>query len=93
MVKNATCAAEEVAGFLAGALEVLYALCFVLERNGLLTRQQIADTLATVQAQIVAQEGPSKRTAVAELMVEAFRLPTAGAEARARFRVIAGDGG
>jgi hypothetical protein len=74
-------------------LDVVFAFSLALERKGLLARSEIVDTLTAVKAQVAAQEGPaSKRGAVAELMLQAFRLPVAGEQVRARFRVVDGGG-
>jgi hypothetical protein len=83
---------SEIGAFVTGALDVLFAFSLALECKGLLTRAEIVDALTQVQHQIEAQEGGStKRTAVASLMLEAFRMPVAGDQARARWRVV--DGG
>jgi hypothetical protein len=83
----------ELGALISGLLDVVFAFSLALEQKGLLDRSGIVATLARVQQQLQAQEGPtSRRSAVAELMLQAFRLPVAGEQARARFRVIAGDG-
>jgi hypothetical protein len=84
---------DELGAVVGGMLDVIFAFSLALERKGLLDRREIVDTLTAVKAQVAAQEGPSsKRGAVAELMLQALQLPVAGEQARAKFRVIAGDG-
>src|SRR5208282_112347 len=60
-----------------------------LERKGLLDRAGIVDTLRQVKDQVEAQEGAAtQRSAVAELMLQALDMPVAGAQARARLRLV-----
>jgi hypothetical protein len=85
---------EDLSAFLSGFLDVLFAFSIVLERRGVLTRQEIADALGEVQEQIEEQEGQPDpvRAKVAQLMRQAFDLPFAGDQARARLRLVDGGG-
>jgi hypothetical protein len=90
-MNSATVASHQLGAFASGMCDVLFAFAVVLERRGLLSRADIADTLTEVQAQIAAQEGSQPgRGVVVELMRQAFALPIAGDQARARLRVIEG---
>ncbi len=90
-MRRADIAAGQLAPAISGLFDVVFAFAIVLERRGLLSRADIAETLRTVQVQIAEQEGPaSARAVIAELMIAAFDLPTAGPAARARFTVIDG---
>ena len=74
-----------------GMLDVLFALARCLELRGVLTRAEIADLLETARADIERQEGgASARTYVVDTMIEAFRLPAAGSDARSRLRIVDG---
>jgi hypothetical protein len=65
--------------FLLGCLDVVFAFSLALEMKGLLDRSEIVDTLTQVRDQSLAQEGRrTARTAVAEVMLQAFSLPVAG---------------
>jgi cell division protein FtsB len=92
-MNNADVKGEDLSAFLSGFLDVLFAFSIVLERRGVLTREEIAAALGEVQRQIAEQEGRQEpaRAKVADLMRQAFSLPLAGAQARARLRLI--DGG
>jgi hypothetical protein len=84
---------DDLGPVITGALDVLLAFSIALERRGLLTRAEIADTLRTVKDQVEAQEGGrTRRSAVAEWMLPVFDAPIAGADARSRFQVIDGGG-
>jgi hypothetical protein len=84
---------SEIGAVIGGVLDVIFAFAITLERAGLLDRSAIADTLTKVKEQTAAQKGPSSaRGTVAELMLQALKLPVAGEQARTRLRVIAGDG-
>jgi hypothetical protein len=88
-----TIAAAELGAFAGGMLDVLFAFTLALERKGLLDRAEIVDTLTQVKRQVEAQEGAAtKRSAVAELMLQALDMPVAGAQARARLRLVDGSG-
>lgn len=77
--------------FLTGALDVVFAFAVALERKGLLSRAEIADTLRQVIAQTGALEGGrTGRVVVAEVMLQAFDMPVAGEPVRSRFQVIVG---
>jgi hypothetical protein len=83
---------DEIGHFVLGCLDVVFAFSLALEKKGLLDRAEIVDALTQVKEQSLAQEGRrTARTAVAEIMVQALRLPVAGDQARARLRVL--DGG
>jgi hypothetical protein len=69
----------------------VFAFTLAMERKGLLTRSEVAEALRYVIKDVAAQEGVTARTVVAELMLQAFDAPAAGADARSRLRVI--DGG
>ena len=82
-------AAAELGAFASGMLDVLFAFTIALERKGLLDRAGIVDTLRQVKDQVEAQEGAAtQRSAVAELMLQALDMPVAGAQARARLRLV-----
>jgi hypothetical protein len=83
---------NEIGAVVGGVLDVIFAFAITLERAGLLDRSAIVETLNQVKEQIAEQGLSSKRGAVAELMLQALKLPVAGKQTRARFRVIAGDG-
>jgi hypothetical protein len=84
--------ADDVGAFLTGMLDVVFGFSLALERKGMLSRAEIVDTLTRVKDQVEAQEGEStKRGAVAELMLQAFAMPAAGAQARARLRLVDGQ--
>jgi hypothetical protein len=88
-----TIAAVDLGAFASGMLDVLFAFSLALERKGLLDRAEIVEILRQVTAQVEAQEGtPTKRGAVAELMLQAFDMPVAGEQARARLRLVDGGG-
>jgi hypothetical protein len=77
--------------FLLGCLDVVFAFSLALEKKGLLDRSEIVDTLTQVRDQSLAQEGRrTARTAVAEVMLQAFAMPVAGDQARGRLRVLEG---
>jgi hypothetical protein len=93
-LNRTTIAAVDLGAFAGGMLDVLFAFSLALERKGLLTRAEIADTLRQVKSQVEAQEGAgTKRAAVAELMLQAFDMPVAGDQARARLEVVEGGKG
>jgi hypothetical protein len=85
---------DDLGPIITGVLDVLLAFSIALERRGLLTRAEIADTLRTVKDQVEAQEGdrPTRRTAVADWLLPVFDAPIAGADARSRLHVIDGGG-
>ena len=90
-MQRTTIANVDLGAFASGMLDVVFAFSVVLERKGLLSRSEIADTLRQVKAQVEAQEGVgTKRAAVAELMLQAFDMPVAGDQARARLQVVEG---
>ena len=83
----------ELGSVVSGVLDVVFAFALALERAGLLDRAAIVDVLIRIKEQIAAQEGTSsKRGVVADLLLQALQLPAAGEQARARLRVVAGDG-
>jgi hypothetical protein len=80
---------DEIGYFVVGCLDVLFAFSLALEKKGLLDRSEIVDALTQVRDQSLAQEGRrTARTAVAEVMLQAFSLPVAGDQARARLRLV-----
>ena len=82
-------AATELGAFASGMLDVLFAFTIALERKGLLDRAAIVDTLRQVKDQVEAQEGAAtQRSTVAQLMLRALDMPVAGAQARARLRLV-----
>ncbi len=75
-----------------GVLDVLFALAMTLERKELMSRSELAAMLRFVESQATAaQGGRTKRTLIAEIMIEAFEMPIAGDQVRAGWQVI--DGG
>jgi hypothetical protein len=79
----------EMGNFVLGCLDVVFAFSLALERRGLLQRAEIVEMLEQVQSQAAAQPGgPTTRTEVARLIREAFDMPVAGAQARARLRLV-----
>jgi hypothetical protein len=70
-------AGDQLAAFASGMLDVIFTFAVVLERKGLLTRAEIAETLRAVQAQVAEQEpgGRGARAGVVDLMLNAFDLP------------------
>jgi hypothetical protein len=82
---------ENEAKLFSGMLDVLFAFARCLELKGALTRGEIADLLETARGDIERQEGgASARTFVVDRMIEAFRMPVAGADARSRLRIVDG---
>jgi hypothetical protein len=80
---------DEIGHFVVGCLDVLFAFSLALEKKGLLDRAEIVDALTQVKEQSLAQEGRrTARTAVAEVMLQAFAMPVAGNQARARLRLV-----
>lgn len=76
---------DDAGHFLLGALDVVFAFSLALEKKGLLDRSEIVDALTKVQEQILAQEGrKTSRTAVVEVMLQAFALAVADDQARTR---------
>jgi hypothetical protein len=72
-----------------GILDVLFAFARCLEIRDVLTRAEIAELLETARADILRQEGAENaRTFVVDRMIEAFRMPVAGSDARSRLRVV-----
>lgn len=84
--------AGQLGEFISGLFDVMFAFSLALERAGLLDRAEIVDMLRHVQEQVTAQQGPSPRTLIADLMLKAFDVPHVGADARSRLRVIDGGG-
>jgi hypothetical protein len=83
---------DEIGYFVLGCLDVVFAFSLALEKKGLLDRSEIVDALTQVREQSLAQEGrKTSRTAVAEVMLQAFAMPVAGEQARARLRVVEGS--
>jgi hypothetical protein len=74
-----------------GVFDVVFAFARALEQRGLLDRREIAGLLTEAKAQIEAQQGPSVRTILCDLMIQAFAMPQVGEDARSRLRVL--DGG
>jgi type IV secretory pathway VirB10-like protein len=56
-------AGDQLAAFASGMLDVIFTFAVVLERKGLLTRAEIAETLRAVQAQVAEQEPGRRRQA------------------------------
>ncbi len=84
-----TLMSADLGAFASGMLDVIFAFSIVLERKGLMDRAEIVDTLRQVQAQTT-RDGPAARSTVVDLMLQAFNIPVAGEQARARLTVIAG---
>lgn len=82
---------DELGEIINGILDVLLAFSLALEARGVLSRAEIAAMLGAIRQQAEAQQGPSKRTLIAELMQAVFDLPQGGADARSRLRLV--DGG
>jgi hypothetical protein len=76
----------QISGLLAGVEEAKASI----EGLRLLERAEIAAMLRQIQSDISKQEGKpdTARAMVAALMEQAFDLPVAGAQARARLRVV-----
>ena len=83
---------DRVADFVQGTLDVVFAFAVTLERKGLLSRSDLAEMLSTAQEQQAERDRAlhPARAGVIELMRQAFDMPVAGEQARARFRVIEG---
>jgi hypothetical protein len=86
-------AGDQLAAFASGMLDVIFTFAVVLERKGLLTRAEIAETLRAVQAQVAEQEPGRARPPRRRRRPDAQRVRSAraGVQVRDRWRVI--DGG
>jgi hypothetical protein len=85
---------DDLAPVVLGVFDVTFAFAKALEVKGLLSRQEIAAMPSVVKEQAEEQAGgPTPRSKLAEILLPAVTLPIAGAQARARFRVVEGDGG
>ncbi len=86
--------ADQLGAFVSGALDVIFAFSIALERKGLLERRELVNVLQAVQAQIGEQEQDQPgRKLVVDVMLQAFALPVAGDQVRARWQVIDGGDG
>jgi hypothetical protein len=93
-MQNREIAAAQIGPLISGLLDVMFAFAIILEQRGVLSREELVEGLIVMQAEIAEQEGgPSARSTVVDMMTEAFRLPIAGKQTRARFTVIDGGAG
>ena len=84
-------AQEDLGLVINGVLDVIFAFAMTLERKGVMERCELATMFRFVSDQATKQSGRTKRTLIAEMMIEAFEMPVAGDQVRERWQVV--DGG